>query len=187
MSRSCATISPRSSMKPAASAWNIFSASRSRRSPRMPSGVDVAFEQGPHRRFDLVIGADGLHSNIRGLVFGPESRFATWIGAYLAVASVPNYLDLQRSYGADQWHRPDGRYLQRRTHGRRASGLHVSSPRASSTITTVTPHSKRRCCASAFEGWGPGFPACSTRRTARRRSISTRSPNCAWIVGRAAG
>ncbi len=57
-------------------------------------GVDVAFEQGPSRRFDLVIGADGLHSNVRGLVFGPESRFATWIGAYLAVASVPNYLDL---------------------------------------------------------------------------------------------
>ena len=58
-------------------------------------GVDVAFEQGPSRRFDLVIGADGLHSNVRGLVFGPESRFATWIGAYLAVATVPNYLDLR--------------------------------------------------------------------------------------------
>lgn len=58
-------------------------------------GVDVAFEQGPHRRFDLVIGADGLHSNVRGLVFGPESRFTTWIGAYLAVASVPDYLNLR--------------------------------------------------------------------------------------------
>ena len=58
-------------------------------------GVDVAFEQGPPRRFDLVIGADGLHSNVRGLVFGPESRFTTWIGAYLAVASVPDYLDLR--------------------------------------------------------------------------------------------
>lgn len=53
-------------------------------------GVDVAFGHGASRRFDLVIGADGLHSNVRGLVFGPESRFATWIGAYVAVASVPN-------------------------------------------------------------------------------------------------
>ena len=58
------------------------------------TGVDVAFESGSSERFDLVIGADGLHSNVRRLVFGPESDFATWIGAYLAVASVPNYLQL---------------------------------------------------------------------------------------------
>src|SRR6478735_9065184 len=45
-------------------------------------GIDVTFERGPARRFDLVIGADGLHSNVRRLVFGAESRFSTWIGAY---------------------------------------------------------------------------------------------------------
>ncbi|GAA3071981.1 FAD-dependent monooxygenase [Streptosporangium carneum] len=60
-----------------------------------PGGVDVTFERGPARRFDLVIGADGLHSNVRRLTFGPESRFATWIGAYLAVMSIPNYLGLR--------------------------------------------------------------------------------------------
>nr|BFE84425.1 FAD-dependent monooxygenase [Planobispora longispora] len=60
-----------------------------------PGGVDVAFERGPARRFDLVVGADGLHSNVRRLVFGPESRFSTWIGAYLAVMSLPNYLGLR--------------------------------------------------------------------------------------------
>ncbi|MEU8248802.1 FAD-dependent monooxygenase [Nonomuraea sp. NPDC048916] len=58
-----------------------------------PDG-EVAFERGTARRYDLVIGADGLHSNVRRLVFGPESRFSTWIGAYLAVASVPNHLGL---------------------------------------------------------------------------------------------
>ncbi|MEV0994465.1 FAD-dependent monooxygenase [Nonomuraea sp. NPDC050202] len=55
---------------------------------------EVTFERGEPARFDLVIGADGLHSNVRRLVFGPESRFTTWIGAYLAVASVPNHLGL---------------------------------------------------------------------------------------------
>lgn len=58
------------------------------------NGVRIAFDKGPERQFDLVIGADGLHSNVRGLVFGPESGYSHWLGEYLAVASIPNYLDL---------------------------------------------------------------------------------------------
>ncbi|MCA9711393.1 MAG: FAD-dependent monooxygenase [Myxococcales bacterium] len=58
-------------------------------------GVDVTFERGAPRRFDLVIGADGLHSNVRRLVFGDERGLSTFIGAYLAVMTVPNYLELE--------------------------------------------------------------------------------------------
>jgi 2-polyprenyl-6-methoxyphenol hydroxylase-like FAD-dependent oxidoreductase len=56
---------------------------------------EVTFANGRPRRFDLVIGADGLHSGVRGLVFGPESEYARWIGGYIAVASIPNYLGLR--------------------------------------------------------------------------------------------
>ncbi|MFD4668330.1 FAD-dependent monooxygenase [Lentzea sp. NPDC058450] len=48
---------------------------------------DVTFEVGAPRRFDLVIGADGLHSNVRRLVLGEVEK--TFVGAYLAVLSVP--------------------------------------------------------------------------------------------------
>jgi 2-polyprenyl-6-methoxyphenol hydroxylase-like FAD-dependent oxidoreductase len=54
-----------------------------------PDG-DVRFENAAPRRFDLVVGADGLHSNVRRLVFGDESRFSTFTGAYLGVLSLPN-------------------------------------------------------------------------------------------------
>ncbi|WP_406640240.1 FAD-dependent monooxygenase [Amycolatopsis sp. WGS_07] len=54
-----------------------------------PDG-EVQFEKAAPRRFDLVIGADGLHSNVRRLVFGDESRFSTFIGAYLGVLTLPN-------------------------------------------------------------------------------------------------
>ncbi|MZD10448.1 FAD-dependent oxidoreductase [Streptomyces sp. SID5785] len=50
----------------------------------------VRFERAAPRRFDLVIGADGLHSRVRRLVFGEESRFTAFIGAHLAVLTLPN-------------------------------------------------------------------------------------------------
>lgn len=40
------------------------------------AGVDVDFEGMPSRRYDLVFGADGLHSAVRRLAFGPESDFS---------------------------------------------------------------------------------------------------------------
>jgi 2-polyprenyl-6-methoxyphenol hydroxylase-like FAD-dependent oxidoreductase len=58
-------------------------------------GVDVTFERGAARRFDLVVGADGLHSTVRRLAFGDESRFRRYLGGYLAVYTVPDHLGLQ--------------------------------------------------------------------------------------------
>ncbi len=59
-------------------------------------GVNVEFERNQPRHFDLVIGADGLHSIVRHLVFGEESRFAKDLGLYIAIFTVPNYLKLDR-------------------------------------------------------------------------------------------
>ncbi|WP_328616073.1 FAD-dependent monooxygenase [Amycolatopsis sp. NBC_00355] len=47
-------------------------------------GVDVTFERGTPRRFDLVIGSDGLHSGVRRLAFGPEAAFVEHMGVYIA-------------------------------------------------------------------------------------------------------
>lgn len=58
-------------------------------------GVAVTFEHGPPRRFDLVIGADGLHSTVRRLAFGDESQYRNYIGGYLAIFTLPDYLGLR--------------------------------------------------------------------------------------------
>jgi len=51
------------------------------------SGVEVAFERGPARRFDLVVGCDGLHSGVRALTFGPQAEFERYLG-YCAASFV---------------------------------------------------------------------------------------------------
>lgn len=62
------------------------------------SGVDVTFETAAPRRFNLVIGADGLHSRVRRLAFGPEEQFIRRLGnSYVAVFGMPNFL------GLDHW------------------------------------------------------------------------------------
>ncbi len=56
-----------------------------------PDG-EVTFERAAPRRFDVVIGADGLHSNVRRLVFGEDAGRTQFLGGYLAVLSVPKSL-----------------------------------------------------------------------------------------------
>jgi 2-polyprenyl-6-methoxyphenol hydroxylase-like FAD-dependent oxidoreductase len=58
------------------------------------AAVTVTFERAATRSFDLVIGADGLHSNVRRLVFGPEDQFIERLGTHAAIFTVPNFLDL---------------------------------------------------------------------------------------------
>ncbi|MFJ9419264.1 FAD-dependent monooxygenase [Streptomyces sp. NPDC101227] len=58
------------------------------------TGVRVDFAHGASRTFDLVVGADGLHSTVRRLAFGPEERFTHHLGSYLSVFSADNFLAL---------------------------------------------------------------------------------------------
>ena len=51
-------------------------------------GVEVTFDRAAPRRFDLVVGADGLHSTTRRLAFGPESSFVRHMGVYIATVSL---------------------------------------------------------------------------------------------------
>ncbi|MES4900901.1 MULTISPECIES: FAD-dependent monooxygenase [unclassified Streptomyces] len=71
-------------------------------------GVRVVFRGGTKRRFDLVVGADGLHSRTRRLAFGPEEDCLHHLGTSLAVWTAPNFLGLDRwqvvyKMGADLW------------------------------------------------------------------------------------
>ncbi|NYJ05189.1 FAD-dependent monooxygenase [Petropleomorpha daqingensis] len=57
-------------------------------------GVTVTFEHAPPRRFDLVVGADGSHSVVRALAFGPEAGCTRPLGLYGCWFTAPADLDV---------------------------------------------------------------------------------------------
>jgi 2-polyprenyl-6-methoxyphenol hydroxylase-like FAD-dependent oxidoreductase len=69
-----------------------------------PSGLDVSFERSSPRRFDLVVGCDGLHSGVRHIVFGSEQQFEKFLGYYAASFLTTGYPHREEltyvSYGA---------------------------------------------------------------------------------------
>ncbi|MDT7782706.1 MAG: hypothetical protein QOF58_1125 [Pseudonocardiales bacterium] len=67
-------------------------------------GVDVTFHSGLQRTYDLVIGADGLHSAVRALTFGPEERFHRYLGYCFAGFTMPNHLGL--THEGVMWNEP---------------------------------------------------------------------------------
>ncbi|MER5987820.1 FAD-dependent monooxygenase [Streptomyces sp. NPDC001787] len=60
-------------------------------------GVRVTFERAAPRTFDLVVGADGLHSGVRRLAFGAEERFIHHLDMHIAIFGADNFL------GLDNW------------------------------------------------------------------------------------
>ena len=56
-----------------------------------PECVTVRLRRGGERRFDLVIGADGLHSSVRRLVFGPQQSFERYLGYTVAAFETRGY------------------------------------------------------------------------------------------------
>ncbi|ODG91058.1 MULTISPECIES: FAD-dependent monooxygenase [Bacillaceae] len=61
------------------------------------SGVEVQYTNGKPDTFDLIIGADGIHSNVRTLKFGDEDQFKRTLGCYISIFEFENYLNLDHS------------------------------------------------------------------------------------------
>ncbi len=58
-----------------------------------PDGVRVGLSDGSRETFDLVIGAGGIHSNVRRLLWGDESQFHHFLGFYVAASVIESFFD----------------------------------------------------------------------------------------------
>ncbi|MFG3014242.1 FAD-dependent monooxygenase [Streptomyces cinerochromogenes] len=121
------------------------------------SGVRADFRSGISRDFDLVIGADGLHSNVRRLTFGPEEDYVSHLGYYAATWQLPN--DLGVGKGSVGYNVP-GRLAAVGTDHRdpaRAGAFFVfAAPKLS--YDRHDPEQQKRLIAGAFSGLGWEVP-----------------------------
>jgi len=112
-------------------------------------GVDVRFASGRTDRFDVVVGADGVHSGVRELAFGPEREFVRHLGAYTSWFTVPDPGDL------DHW------FLMHNAPGGRVAGLrpaHAGTAMASLTFTSPPLAVTRDLLAERMAGVGWRVP-----------------------------
>ena len=124
-----------------------------------PDGVAVTFHSGTSRRFGLVVGADGLHSVVRRLAFGPESDYVNPLGGYLSYCTVPaGPLDLDRWFVS--YNLPGGRVVSVRPDSK-AGSMKAMLAFRSAPLEQLRPGydrrdvaAQRRIVAATFTGAG---------------------------------
>jgi 2-polyprenyl-6-methoxyphenol hydroxylase-like FAD-dependent oxidoreductase len=121
-------------------------------------GVRAEFERGAARTFDLVVGADGIHSRVRRLAFGPERDYVHHLGYYYCVAGAPGWghdPGRRERVTARAWNAP-GRMAARG--GSKGSHLYLlASPELDGIGGDVA--AQRRLIAEKFAGMGGEVPS----------------------------
>ncbi|OLZ47235.1 FAD-dependent monooxygenase [Amycolatopsis keratiniphila] len=115
-----------------------------------PDGVDVTFQREAPRRFDLVFGADGIHSTVRRLAFGPEADYVEHLGHYYALVETD-----ETDGGPAVMYNEPGRMAA--TGGPKANAFFVfASPEIDYDRYDTGRH--KEILAAAFEGGGWRLP-----------------------------
>ncbi|GEB54252.1 MULTISPECIES: FAD-dependent monooxygenase [Streptomyces] len=126
-----------------------------------PDEIRVRFASGRERAFDLVVGADGVHSHTRRLAFGPDSGRLRPMTGHLGVWTAPNVLDL------DRW-----QILYRLQHGPAWGGL----------VMSVRKNAEMRVYVGV-DGEDPFDPALRDPE-AQKRMIAARYADVGWEMPR---
>jgi len=121
-------------------------------------GVDVTFRGGTRRGFDLVVGADGLHSRTRELIFGSEHKFHRYLGYCFAGFTMPNEFGLSRE--GVLWNKPGrGAALYAVKGSDKVHGFLVAARPEPPRELLRDPEAQRDLVASTFAGDGWEIPA----------------------------
>lgn len=119
-------------------------------------GVTVELASGHVATYDLVVGADGVHSRTRALAFGPEHELVRPLGACMAIFTVPNHLGLVREQWL--WSAPGRVASVKSANGDRDLKVCVFFAVPRDTVVPDEVEDQRALVASAFAESGWEFP-----------------------------
>src|SRR5215831_18891980 len=147
--------------------------------------VEATFENGTHISVDALIGADGIHSRVRDVLFEPEKPHFTGCVAYrgLVPASRLTHLDLEVT--CQVWMGPGKHFVHYYVQNRRLVNWIVAIEQDTWTRESWTDRGEVADALAAHEGWHPQVRGIlEAADETFIWALFDRRPMARWAVGR---
>src|SRR5262249_7474459 len=148
-------------------------------------GVEAEFEKGACIRADALVGADGIHSAVRGILFGPEHPRFTGCAAYRGLVPAERLSHLDIEVTAQIWMGPAKHFVQYLVQNRRLVNFVAVIEQDTWTRESWTDAGEIQDARTAFAGWHPQVRGIleSVDQTFLW-GLFDRKPMARWSVGR---
>jgi salicylate hydroxylase len=149
--------------------------------------VTAVFANGARSEVDLLVGADGIHSAVRSILFGPESPRFTGCVAYrgLVPADRLRNLDVDLEVTSQIWMGPGSHFVHYFVQNKRLVNFVAIIEQDTWTRESWTDHGVLADALAAYEGWHPQVR--SILRTVEETfvwALVDRAPLARWSTGR---
>jgi salicylate hydroxylase len=117
--------------------------------------VQAQFANGERVEVDVAVGADGIHSTVRGLLFGPEQANFTGCIAYRGLIPAERLRDLALEVTAQVWMGPGRHFVHYFVSNKRLVNFVAIVEQDTWTRESWTDRGDLAGALAAFEGWHP--------------------------------
>ena len=147
--------------------------------------VELRFAGGARAEAGVLVGADGIHSTVRGELFGPEKPRFTGCIAYRGLVPADRLLHLGLEALANNWMGPGGHFVHYFVASGRLVNFVAINERETWTRESWTDRGQVADALAAFKGWHPQVGAIiGAVDETFIWALLDRAPLARWSVGR---
>jgi salicylate hydroxylase len=117
--------------------------------------VELQFANGASASADIVVGADGIHSTVRGILFGPEKPRYTGCVAYRGLVPTQRLTQLNLPVESQLWLGPGAHFVHYPVHQGKLMNFACLVDRESWTKESWTEHGDPADVRAFFSTWHP--------------------------------